>query len=849
MARKFDRLSEKERRSPGAIQLLDDIVQAYVEEYDDASACRRQETKYRLVCSLKGADHIDAERSYLYLRELQIRSAPLNERVGMCRGFWEDIKALYGEDSYAASRIAAPLYLMCCEESGEYDEMRILCAEIIGIFDSSEDAEDLKLAALCRAFDGIYGSPQTDPDPLRVLCADAAERFGGNSELVLTLERELGMIYRRIGDPDMMLQCTAIHRQSCAEAIDALGAGHRLTLQLMCDLAEDLALTERFDEAASVLEGLEELCSQLPENIQKPDIDSAYFTLYSKRGDIVRAEKYAEKALTHAIEVCDGSDIAGKAFRAAAYAFLKHRSPERFRELSSAASDKLEAQFISCISRYDKNRTAYFGNKNSRGAYRIYSALALYYMTSGEPSQSDLFMIWEILCNEKAYLSDCELMHSALSRQPVYAGLIDELDRAVGENNAAATADCERKLLDALRRSSSPEYSDSVRISGVCDLLDASEILMDYYRLESPEGEEYCVFIAAEDGVRFVRLGRANKIDTEISALTENILQGTGAHNGDPAIPDCLRLGFDIIPSGERGTVYLCPDGELYRMPFDLLGEHRSCILTSAKHLARNKEAGAGPVSVPESVCVFGDPDFGATDRPPLERTGCLSPLPGTLIEAMLIDRCYGSRATLYLNKDANKINFAHAHADIMHIGTHARAEGMGYLYFSADDNNIGSALSHRCPDAVSGEQISGMDLSGTELVTLSACGTADGKLSDYVGVRSLRRAFQLAGAKRILATLWRIDDFSTVLMMKRFYEQYSLSGDARESLEQAKAYLKTATLGQLRRNDLPAIFELMLSRGQIDNYRRIRDRLALCDDDKILFAAPYYWAGFGLYE
>ncbi len=58
------------------------------------------------------------------------------------------------------------------------------------------------------------------------------------------------------------------------------------------------------------------------------------------------------------------------------------------------------------------------------------------------------------------------------------------------------------------------------------------------------------------------------------------------------------------------------------------------------------------------------------------------------------------------------------------------------------------------------------------ELVTLSGCRTALGKEVRGEGLIGLTRGFMYAGAKRVLAGLWKVDDAATAELMRRFYRE-----------------------------------------------------------------------------
>ena len=69
-------------------------------------------------------------------------------------------------------------------------------------------------------------------------------------------------------------------------------------------------------------------------------------------------------------------------------------------------------------------------------------------------------------------------------------------------------------------------------------------------------------------------------------------------------------------------------------------------------------------------------------------------------------------------------------------------------------------------------EEIATMDLSGTELVVLSACETGLGEITSE-GVFGLQRAFKKAGVQTLIMSLWKVDDAATKLMMTTFYNEW----------------------------------------------------------------------------
>ena len=81
------------------------------------------------------------------------------------------------------------------------------------------------------------------------------------------------------------------------------------------------------------------------------------------------------------------------------------------------------------------------------------------------------------------------------------------------------------------------------------------------------------------------------------------------------------------------------------------------------------------------------------------------------------------------------------------------------------------------------------MNLTGAELVVLSACQTGVGEISGE-GVFGLQRGFKKACAETLLMSLWEVDDNATNELMTRFYSGLASGLDKHDALHKAQDHV-----------------------------------------------------------
>jgi len=154
---------------------------------------------------------------------------------------------------------------------------------------------------------------------------------------------------------------------------------------------------------------------------------------------------------------------------------------------------------------------------------------------------------------------------------------------------------------------------------------------------------------------------------------------------------------------------------------------------------------------------------------------------------------------------------------DIIHISTHGffyqpymqsfRSDYKNYYYSNKTSDNLlyngllfsgannawaKNILIDGVEDGVlTAKEISSLDLSRTDLVTLSACQTGLGESNDTDGNEGLIRAFKIAGVKNIINTLWSVSDSETSYFMKIFYKNLLETDNPKSALDKTVNFIK----------------------------------------------------------
>jgi CHAT domain-containing protein len=166
-----------------------------------------------------------------------------------------------------------------------------------------------------------------------------------------------------------------------------------------------------------------------------------------------------------------------------------------------------------------------------------------------------------------------------------------------------------------------------------------------------------------------------------------------------------------------------------------------------------------------------------------------LAPLPAAQEEVQLLSQIF--KGHFALGDAASELKFKQQAENyaVIHLAMHGILDEQNPILSSLAFTEDGGAENN----FLQVYEISKMKLNA-DLVVLSACETGYGKFQAGNGVASLARSFMYAGVNALVVSLWAVNDASTAIIMRFFYQNLDKGMGKAEALQQAKLeYLSEA--------------------------------------------------------
>jgi len=433
-----------------------------------------------------------------------------------------------------------------------------------------------------------------------------------------------------------------------------------------------------------------------------------------------------------------------------------------------------------------------------------------------------------ILEAQRGALSERDLRSSFLSsHQDAYEVLVDVLLRENEARPARALAESAfsasergraRSFLEALEKSfpapDGPPRAGSAGASagpaigdGVRRRLARDGALVSFWL----GSDRPVAFVVTRGGVEVVPLRTtAAQLSDRVAVFVDLIARGStsaadavgGRLYRELVAPWRARLPRDVR------RVVLVADRSLHSLPFEalrapggrtLLEDFVVSYAPSGSVFAALGPAGAGAGS---AAAVLGVAE--AAGRRPAGRETIaafdgerfeLDPLPFSLREAREAARFGGEGSRVLSSAGLTEARFTAAGLDryrVIHFATH------GLLSLRSPDRSALLLSPEGGGRLLEARRIYGLRLT-SDLVVLSACQSARGKVLPGEGVESLARAFLQAGARTVVASLWNVNDERSAELMSGFYERLAAGETKADALRSARLELRR------RHPDLPA--------------------------------------------
>ena len=254
-------------------------------------------------------------------------------------------------------------------------------------------------------------------------------------------------------------------------------------------------------------------------------------------------------------------------------------------------------------------------------------------------------------------------------------------------------------------------------------------------------------------------------------------------HEAAKAVAEALITPLEPQLRGIEQLI-LCPDGVLWEVPFAVVLEGIPLSYTFSSALWHAQRTLPFPPPRPTALLAVAAPNLSGWRRPIIaperpiiapERSAFLpagaaaAALPGTTREVQALARLFpGTHVLVGKQAQENQVKAAAVRCRWLHLAAHAFINDAAPLLSCLVLSDPSEPL--RDDGFLTARELMGLDLSGVELATLSACNTARGQILTGEGVRGLSWALTAAGARNLVLSQWSVADASTVVWMETFY-------------------------------------------------------------------------------
>lgn len=698
---------------------------------------------------------------------------------------------------------------------GDYRSAILELKQALNIYKSVYGEKHIKYASTLSELSlaKLYSGKSTQSTELDLLKASSTVReiMGANTVLHASILQNLAFYYLEINNIDLAEQ----HLQEAIEALNVLGSSnYKLKLaQIYRVKGKIQQYNKEFKDSESSFKKSLDYFSEIFNNKEHLEIvqtQSSMAQLYYVQGE----RKDSKKTLKKTTETY--LDYINKYFN-----FLTEREKKEFWKkiktdfefYNTIAFENNDPKEIETVYNNTLNTKALLLNSSKQLRKAIYS--------SKDASVKKLFELWS--AKQETLIKALSSNNEELQKQGINISLlqkeVDQLEKKLGEKSNAFSQKKREKFIT---------WKD------VRDQLRPDEFAIEIIRYRHFENGftnniKYKALIVGNgyESPRVVDLTNGNELDKRYLSFYRN---STKFKTNDPYSYNAyFKPIHDVI--GDNKKIYISLDGvfnlinlETLRTPDGLfmIDKNEIITVTNTKDLITRQTNSS---FINKNILLIGNPlyyqaNLSSPEHDNMDGSQKWSQLPGTEKEANAINTKFKSsnwNTTLYTWDNASESvvksigKVQDSIYSYLHISTHGffkpeqqqtlsseldNRRGLDDPYLRSGllfknggdiiDNN--TVLNYNVSDGVlTAKEVANLDLENMETVVLSACETGLGKVSSGEGVYGLQRAFQSAGAKSVIISLFKVDDEVTNLLMQLMTEKYLETGNKREALTYAK--------------------------------------------------------------